>query len=193
MNIYRLANGLTIVLLLVCSLLAVMIYTEIKGLGNHDDDFDQNVEKNQNVKSDGGILNNIAQNDVAISQFSEILNRPLFVQGRMPYEEEKIENISAPVMSPLRLSLEGVVLSPESRVAVVKDLSTNEIIRLGVGISHNGWRVQSIEPQTVEFERNGEVQSINIELANEPKENTGKPPERRLPINRKRPPPPPRK
>jgi hypothetical protein len=51
-------------------------------------------------------------------------------------------------------------------------------------MSHNGWRVKTIEPQTVEFERNGEVQSINIELANEPVDK-GRKPGVRLPVNRR--------
>lgn len=183
MNIHRLANGLTLILILICSLLGVIIYTEIRGMGDYNDMTAANSEKYEN-KSEIGVLKNISQTDVPISQFTEVLNRPLFVEGRMPYEEEKSENVSAPVTSPLRLSLEGVVLSPDSRVAVVKDLSDNEIIRLGIGMSHNGWRVKTIEPQTVEFERNGELQSIHIELANEPADTKNKP-GLRLPINRK--------
>ncbi|MGD8590424.1 MAG: type II secretion system protein N [Chromatiales bacterium] len=175
MNIYRLANGLTLILLLVCTLLVIVIYTEIQGTGIYNDMAHGNKENDQNIKSETSILNNISQTDVAISQFSEVLNRPLFAQGRMPYEEEKNENISLPVTSPLRLSLEGVVLSPDSQVAVVKDLSTNEILRLGIGMSHNGWRVKTIEPQAVEFERDGEVQTINIELANAPDDRSRNP------------------
>ncbi|MGD8590616.1 MAG: hypothetical protein PVG22_17480 [Chromatiales bacterium] len=184
MNIRRLANGLTLILLLICALLGVIIYTEIQGSGDYSDITASNREKDGNNKSEIGVLNNISQAEVAISQFSEVLNRPLFVEGRMPFEEEKSEGISVPVTSPLRLSLEGVVLSPDSRVAVVKDLSDNEIIRLGIGMSHNGWQVKTIEPQTVEFERNGEVQSINIELANEPAGRNNKP-GLRMPVNRR--------
>jgi type II secretory pathway component PulC len=183
MNIYRMVNGLTLILLLICSLLVVIIYGEIQGMGDYSHMVDVKGENNQNAKSETGILNNIATTDVAISQYSEVLNRPLFVQGRMPFEEENNEDTAIPVISPLRLSLEGVVLSPESRVAVVKDLSNNEILRLGVGMSHNGWRVKRIEPQTVDFERDGEVQSINIELANEA-EASQRRPGFKLPINR---------
>jgi hypothetical protein len=192
MNIYRLANGLTLILLLICSLLVMIIYAEMQGIGASTDMADANKEKNENIKSETGILNNISQTDVVISQFTEVLNRPLFVQGRMPYEEEKNENISIPISSPLRLSLEGVVLSPDSQVAVVKDLSNNEIMRLGIGMSHNGWRVTTIEPQTVEFERDDEVQTINIELASEPEDRKRKP-RFRTPNQRNRQPPPARR
>jgi type II secretory pathway component PulC len=165
MNFYRLANGLTLILLAICVSLIFIIYTELQSGQDLNAMSDSNSMKNKKVESETGILNNISSTDVSISQFSEVLNRPLFVEGRMPYEEEQTENISVTVLSPLKLSLEGVVLSPQSKVAVVKDLSNNEIMRLGIGMSHNGWRVKTIEPQTVEFERNGEVQSIDIELA----------------------------
>jgi len=186
MSIYRLANGLTLILLLVCVLLGVVIYTEIRNMGVYDNMAAGNGDNDGDMNPESGILSNISQSSVAVSQFSEILTRPLFVQGRMPDEEESAENISAPVLSPLRLSLEGVVLSPESRIAVVKDLSSNEIVRLGVGTSHNGWRVKSIEPQTVQFERNGEEQSISIERTSASTDERASKPGFKLPINRPR-------
>lgn len=184
MNIYRMANGLTLILLSICMLLAIIIYTEIQSIGNYDNMVGGNGGKNQKVDSQTGILNNIASTDIAISQFSEVLNRPLFVQGRMPFVEEENKNIAIPTLSPLRLSLEGVVLSPTTQVAVLKDLSSNELIRLGIGMSHKGWQLKGIEPQSVEFERNGEVQSIVLERATESPERNKKP-AFKLPVNRR--------
>ncbi len=184
MNIYRMANGLTLILLLICTLLMFVIYIEWQGLDDINTTLDIDNGNKQDLKQDSEILNNISQSNIAISQFVEILNRPLFVQGRMPFEEEQQEKNNTTILSQLKLTLEGIVISPESRVAVVRDITNNSIVRLEVGMIHNGWRLKNVQKQSADFERGDETQTIQIELANT-QADKDKTPALKLPINRK--------
>ena len=165
MNISRLVNGMTLMLLVFCLIFAAIIYIETKNMGNG---FVQSTDQVKNPNHEAGILSGITQSTIAISQYSAILSRPLFVEGRMPFTEQEEEKSIVPTLSPLKLTLEGVVLSPETRVAVVRDLTNNNILRLGIGMAHNGWKVQKVDTQSVEFVRGGETQMIEIELSKAP-------------------------
>jgi hypothetical protein len=162
----------------------IVIYTEWRNMGDIDSSLESKNNKKINLTTDTGVLNSISQSNIAITQFAEILNRPLFVQGRMPFEEEQQEKNIMTNLSPLKLSLEGIVISPVSSVAVARDLTNNTIIRIGVGMQHNGWRLKNVEAQSAEFERGGEIQTIKIEVGKTQQEKTDTP-ALKLPINRK--------
>jgi hypothetical protein len=137
-------------------------------MGDNAKPIDAANQVNNELDPETGILSSISQTNIAINQFTEIINRPLFVEGRMPSDDENQSTDALPKTSPLKLTLEGVVISPGSRVAVVKDDKNNNILRLVEGMSHNGWKVNNIQSQSVEFVRGDDVQTINIEIVRNP-------------------------
>lgn len=55
--------------------------------------------------------------------------------------------------TPLLLKLEGVALIGESRVAVLRDLSNNQLLQLAEGMMHDGWTLDSVTAASASFSR----------------------------------------
>lgn len=101
----------------------------------------------------------------ALAAFNEITERPLFTEGRLPPEEP----VNAPVAvrsSPLRLALEGVAITPGSRIAVVRDLSTNKMLHLPIGMKHQDWELTAVTETDATFERGGQSHTITLKDTN---------------------------
>ena len=97
----------------------------------------------------------------ALAAFSEITERPLFTEGREPPAEPVKAAVTAK-QSPLRLHLEGVAISPEAKIAVVRDLSTNKILHLATGTKHQGWELVAVTDTVAIFERNGQKEQLTL-------------------------------
>ena len=97
----------------------------------------------------------------AMTAFNEITERPLFTQGREPPAEPEQAPVAAR-NSPLRLALEGVAISPEAEIAVVRDLSTNKMLHLAKGTKHQGWELTQVTETVATFTRG--KQNVEIKL-----------------------------
>ena len=80
-----------------------------------------------------------------IEAFGEVLERPLFTAGREPPEEPAVAapTTAAIPTALIRLRLEGVALTPQTRVAVVRDLASNQLLRLAEGAAFSTAPVSS--------------------------------------------------
>jgi len=99
--------------------------------------------------------------------FSEILERPLFTEGRTPPEPPTPEQ--AAVLNPgmqaqLTMRLEGIALTPEARIAVVRDITSNTLLRLAEGATHQGWVVESINATSATLKRGEQSHELTLEL-----------------------------
>ncbi len=101
--------------------------------------------------------------------FSEILERPLFTEGRTPPQQPTPEQTSvSPVkQTQLTLRLEGIALTPAARIAVVRDITSNKLLRLAEGEEHQGWEVESIRATGATFKRGEQTQELTLELRQE--------------------------
>lgn len=90
-----------------------------------------------------------------VSQFVDMLERPLFFDDRrMP--EPEVNTAPAPPPAPLRLQLEGIAIAGGSRVAVLRNLNGNGLLQLSEGDSHEGWTLDALSSTSATFSRNGE-------------------------------------
>jgi hypothetical protein len=98
-----------------------------------------------------------------LGDYSEVLERPLlFSDRRMPPEPEVQ---AAPVIrSPLRLKLEGVAISADSRVALLRNTADNQLLQLAEGTSHDGWTLEKLSTSGATFRRGEEVTEIVLEV-----------------------------
>lgn len=124
-----------------------------------------------------------------LTSFNEITERPLFTEGRLPPEKPAEEVAVKIPVTPLRLSLEGVVITPQSRIAVITDLQTNELLRLAEGMSHSDWKVTKVEKDTVTITRGKQETILALQPEEEPA--VGREPKLKLPYHapKRRPPP----
>jgi hypothetical protein len=103
-----------------------------------------------------------------MAAFDEILNRPLFTPDRRP---EKTPEPEAPAevpvetpVEPLNVRLEGVARVGASRIAVLRDLQSNQGLRLSEGMEYNGWKLERVEREKAVLTRDGQTQEILLEI-----------------------------
>ncbi len=168
MSIRHIGNGMTVLLLLMCGLLTVLIFKQWESFSLElpNNESPQEMSNSMPVKSNL-ILGN-QNRTILITQFNEILARPLFVEGRLPAEVPEPEKADVQQVGLPKLKLEGVVISPESRVAVVRDLTNNSLIRLSEGMIHTGWRLTKVDHSEAILERGDETHKLQLELINKP-------------------------
>ena len=98
-----------------------------------------------------------------MQDLAEMLDRPLFfVDRKMP---EMPEPTAAPVAppAPLGLKLEGVAITAESRIAVLRNLKNNQLLQLAEGMTHEGWTLNSVTATGAVFGRGGQLANLTLE------------------------------
>lgn len=96
-------------------------------------------------------------------RFSEIMERPLFEPTREPPPQPLATATPAPPPPPIRLKLEGIAITPEAKVAVLRDLSSNQLLRLGEGVEHQGWLVESVSPESARLTRGEQSHELTLD------------------------------
>lgn len=105
---------------------------------------------------------------VPIASLSEITERPLFTEGRIPPAKPEDSQPVKAQATPLRLKLEGVALTPESKVAIITDLQTNELLRLSQGMSHGSWKVTDVSEESVTIQQGPRELILTLEIDEAP-------------------------
>jgi len=188
-GVRRLFGGMTMVLALLSLLLAALLYWQ----------WQQQLtlaEAPAKPPAEKGMSNDLPKDDpirpfvpLPVNGFREITERPLFTEGRLP-PEKPVEEVAAKLPpTPLLLTLEGVVITPQSRVAVITDLQTKETLRLAEGMSHSDWKVEKVEQDEVTIKRGKEETVLALQPEEEPAASGV--PKLRLPFRaqKRRPPP----
>lgn len=101
---------------------------------------------------------------VAFARLGETVERPLFTEGRLPPEKPQNEASTKSKVSPLKLKLEGVVISPESKVAIITDLQSRELLRLSQGMSHSNWKVTEVSEDSVTILQGAKEITLTLEI-----------------------------
>ena len=104
-------------------------------------------------------------NPPALGYYVDMLERPLFyVDRRLPSPPEEK---AAPPPSPLRLTLEGVAIAQGSRVAVLRNTQTRQLVQLEEGATHDGWTLESLDSTSARFKRGEQVTELPLDPAAE--------------------------
>jgi hypothetical protein len=102
-------------------------------------------------------------NPPALGYFADMLERPLFyVDRRLPRPPEKK---AAPPPAPLTLTLEGVAIAQGSRVAVLRNPQTRQLMQLEEGGTHDGWTLESLDAASARFTRGEQVTELLLDPA----------------------------
>jgi len=104
------------------------------------------------------------------SEFAEVRQRPIFNEDRKP---TPIVDDPPPVttqVAPLNITLTGVVLTPEIKLAMVRDNAKNEAVSLRIGMplpgEQQGWTLAEIRARSVVFKNpQDETSEVELEVA----------------------------
>jgi hypothetical protein len=96
-----------------------------------------------------------------MSQFVDMVERPLFyIERRLPKPPPKQ---AAPPPSPLNLQLEGVAIANGSRVAVLRNPNTRQLVQIEEGGTHDGWTLESVDSTSASFKRGEQVTELLLD------------------------------
>ena len=87
-----------------------------------------------------------------IENYSEIVQRPLFIKGRTPADNERTLNKVTSVSELSHLILVGTARSTEVQIGIIADTKAKQIERLKVGENYNNWKIAEISPEYVKFQ-----------------------------------------
>lgn len=153
-------NLQTRILLATCGLLALVIVAEqllpVPALAT-------NAPAMETAKLEIAEIETPAYVHPHIDDFAEVLERPVFfADRRLPPPPE---NAPAAPQAPIRLKLEGVAIVAESRIAVLRNLADNQLIQLEQGMSHNGWKLETVDAGSASFSRGDRVTTLTLDPA----------------------------
>ncbi len=114
-------------------------------------------ELHMNVSSNANSVKNIGK----ISEYSAIVERPLFIEERRfeKEQQQKVIRKATPVVQDLKVQALGIALTGEGIIAVLKDLSNGKIYRLRIGEEIYGWSLKSVSHESFTFVK-GEAEKL---------------------------------
>ena len=149
-------NYLTPYLLAACVVMLIVLVVQSSNLVSAPDGADGNERLGVDP------IEKVSFNAPAVAAFNEITERPLFRKDRQPPQEPTKTKVAAARPVPLKLHLEGVAITPESRVALLRDLNNNKILHLAKGMKHQGWELTSITDTVATFKLGEQSQEIEL-------------------------------
>jgi len=104
------------------------------------------------------------------SEFAEVRQRPIFNEDRKPTPIAEEKPIETAQVVPLNITLTGVVLTPDVKLAMVRDNAKNEAVSLRIGMplpgEQQGWTLAEIRSRSVVFKNpQDETSEVELEVA----------------------------
>lgn len=162
------AQALTLILAGLCAFLLLLL--AIQRLFGGGDSAVEVIDLNDNNRPRAGALQTSGFELEPLNRYQAIVQRPLFNDTRRPIVEKKpgaSEAELAAQKTPTELppvTLTGVIITPDSRYAMIRNTRNNEFFALTVGTTLEGWNVDSINPRRVVFSNGGGQQVVELEV-----------------------------
>lgn len=107
-----------------------------------------------------------------VSDYDEIVNRPLFFEDRKPYvyvEPEKTEPKSrrkkqAATKKAEQYSLSAVMITADKKLALIQSGREKSLQRLSLGESIDGWILEEVGPRTILLKKDNETKKLELEI-----------------------------
>jgi len=108
-----------------------------------------------------------------LDDYADIVERPLFLEARRPPDPEQEEVAEPEEPAPTKKQevtflLQGVLMTPESTMALLRVEQDNKVVRLRVGEKEGDWQVESIQPDSVSLRSGEEVVKVPL-VRNKPR------------------------
>lgn len=99
-----------------------------------------------------------------LTQYQEIVERPLFLEGRRPPQPEAPATVvqEQPVVEDKSFTLLGVLITPEATLALLKVDETGKVHRIKVGDPLEGWRLEAIAADSVVLRRDAQTKTLQL-------------------------------
>lgn len=119
-----------------------------------------------------------------ITEFQEIINRPLFMENRQPYVqlEPEIESeepdlqeniIAAPTAQQFMLT--AVIITPETSTAIIQSGKNRELQHIIIGEKIDDWTLVEVHQQHIILKQGDTIQTVELEIKKSPLEKRQRP------------------
>lgn len=171
-NRYNITSLLKVTLVLASISLLIVLIVQIK-VNN------EGAAKNEQHKLASASTNSITSRAsgstsiLEITNYEEIVNRPLFHDDRKPVAGTSIETEKQPgkhkkkadtLKSNQTLSLTAIVITPKTRLAIMQAGKSKALQRLTTGESINDWTLTGIQDRSVILKSGKETQTVELEV-----------------------------
>jgi len=158
----RFVNRLTLLLLLVCLTLGGVVAWELRSAQAMVAEPGQSIFDDRQTSPPADATLPASLPKTALQIYQTILDRPLFIKGRRPPEPPP-PAVVAKNTKPLHFVLEGVALSGNKRVALLRNARSRELISIEEGGAQDDWSITSVLADRVVMSRNGLEQELLLE------------------------------
>jgi len=176
MNLDTRKNLLSVMLMIGIGFLVLLALVSFLLLGRG------NVESIEPVRASASVIDRpVAQNPALaeLSEYATIVERPMFFADRqlpvieLAGTEEQVEDEPEPEseveIPELEATIAGIIITPELKLAMVTDASTNETLVLREGMAMAGeksaWKISEIRARGVQFQtEGGQTEDLALEV-----------------------------
>ena len=152
---------LTIFLIISCVVLAVILIAEWRYSGYSRKKLYSSLENTVVKVDEFERLPELEDTNNSLESYAEMVNRPLFVEGRRPVEDaESVEQLDV-FSGKMELILTGIIDTPEGVTALVQDKEKNHF-RLILHDPIQGWEVEAIEADKIIMKRDKERSELML-------------------------------
>jgi general secretion pathway protein N len=141
----------------VCAVLAAALWLEIRDGGQAGD-----AQAQRDPAMSRPSLEAPAFNFPPLEAFSEVVERNLFERSRRA-SGERTEEAGAPAHEPVALTLTGVVITPQTRLALLSDNTPDNVIRLRPGESLGQWVLVEVRRNGVTLRKGTELRELPLD------------------------------
>lgn len=111
-----------------------------------------------------------------ITDFQEIIDRPLFEQDRQPYVyEEPKEGPKKSILkqrsiqkTPPQLALTATIITPDKQVAIIQSGTAKEPQHVAIGEIINSWILEEVQPELVVLKDGDKIMTLELEIQGSP-------------------------
>lgn len=105
-------------------------------------------------------------------EYAEVTARPLFSEDRRPEENggaagDEGEAVAAEDEAPTEpppVSLTGVIITPEQRIAMMRNTESREYVTLKEGEPLEGWTLEEVSRRRIVFSNGGRQEVVDLEV-----------------------------
>jgi general secretion pathway protein N len=153
--------------LLVCSLLAAMVYLEVESAPRLDASSRPIAESIEVAALPPAVI----YEPPAANAFDGVLARPVFAPSRRPPQDAPAAAVeAAPVLAAFDLELVGITINGDERLALVQQPGVPVVLRMAPGAAAGGWTVETIEPDRVLFRSGTRLEEARLRDDSSPPE-----------------------
>ncbi len=151
-------------LLGICVFLLVILLMEWLLIGGSDNLAVESLMSDQNGQSQEIELPNLVLEKQSLERYSDMVDRPLFIEGRKPVVDDEIDGDKQEQASQIDdLILDGIYSLKGKMYALFrKQQRDKEYFKKSAGDDISGWLIKELQPDRAILERAGKQQTIML-------------------------------